>query len=71
MQNKVKSRRVEMGFTQDEMSKKIGVSRQTIHAIESGKYIPSTLLALKLSLYLKCSVEEIFSLEASDWLPLK
>lgn len=71
MENSVKEKRVAAGLTQEEIAHQMGVSRQTIHAIESGKYVPSTVLALKLALLLKCGVEEIFSLEPKDWLPLK
>ncbi|WP_126970606.1 helix-turn-helix transcriptional regulator [Gynurincola endophyticus] len=70
MLNKVKEKRTAAAFTQEEMAQKIGVSRQTIHAIESGKYVPSTILALKLALFLKCNVEDLFSLTQEDLLPL-
>ncbi len=46
----------------------IHVSRQTIHAIETGKFTPSTLLALKMAHYFGCKVEDIFELEDSDLL---
>jgi len=66
MKNKVKIVRIEKGITQGDLADKISVSRQTIHAIESGKYIPSTLLALKLSRVLNKAVEDLFELEAND-----
>ena len=47
-------------MTQQQLAEAIGVSRQTINAIESGKYVPSTLLSLKIT------VNEIFMLEESD-----
>jgi putative transcriptional regulator len=66
MKNRVKILRVEKGITQGDLAEKISVSRQTIHAIESGKYIPSTLLALKLSRVLNKTVEDLFELEDRD-----
>jgi len=66
MKNSVKIIRVEKGITQGDLAEKISVSRQTIHAIESGKYIPSTLLALKLAKVLEKEVNELFSLEDGD-----
>jgi len=66
MKNRVKIIRVEKGITQGDLAEKISVSRQTIHAIESGKYIPSTLLALKLSKVLGKDVDELFALEKGD-----
>lgn len=66
MKNKVKSYRQEAELTQSALAEKIRVSRQTIHAIEKGKYVPSTLLALKLAEVLVVSVEKLFALEADD-----
>lgn len=66
MKNNVKILRIEKGITQGDLAEKISVSRQTIHAIESGKYIPSTLLALKLADVLERPVGELFSLEKGD-----
>lgn len=53
-------------MTQQQLAEAIGVSRQTINAIESGKYVPSTLLALKISEIFGKTVNEIFMLEESD-----
>lgn len=53
-------------MTQQQLADAIGVSRQTINAIESGKYIPSTLLALKISRIFGKPVNEIFLLEEKD-----
>jgi Predicted transcriptional regulators len=53
-------------ITQEELAKRIGVSRQTINAVESGKYVPSTVLALKMAQVFGKSVEEIFMLEDED-----
>ena len=46
MKNRLKIARAELDITQEELAKRIGVSRQTINAVESGKYVPSTVLAL-------------------------
>jgi putative transcriptional regulator len=66
MKNNVRVERAIQNITQAELADRIGVSRQTINAIESNKYVPSTVLALKIArLFLK-PVEEIFQLEESD-----
>ena len=54
-------------YTQEGLAKKTGVSRQTINAIEKGKYIPSTVLSLKIARVFNQNVEEIFELEENDW----
>jgi putative transcriptional regulator len=66
MKNTIKVQRAIHNMTQEELAKKTGVSRQTINTIESGKYVPSTVLALKMAGIFNVSVEEIFSLEAAD-----
>jgi putative transcriptional regulator len=66
MKNKIKIQRAIYNLTQDDLAKKIGVSRQTINTMESAKYIPSTVLALKLAKELKITVEELFQLEKHD-----
>lgn len=53
-------------ITQAELSELIQVSRQTINTIESGKYVPSTVLALKMAKVFGVPVEEIFELEPED-----
>ena len=53
-------------MTQEDLANAIGVSRQTIHAIERKKFVPSTLLALKMAHYFKLTVEELFQLEEKD-----
>jgi putative transcriptional regulator len=53
-------------MTQADLAEKIGVSRQTINAMEKNKYVPSTLLALKIAKLFKIPVEEIFILEDND-----
>lgn len=66
MKNKIKIQRAIHNLTQDELAKKISVSRQTINTMESGKYIPSTVLALKMAQVLGVAVEELFQLEEGD-----
>lgn len=63
MKNKVKLNRVMLDKTQEDLAKAIGVSRQTIHAIEKNKFVPSVQTAMRLAKYFKLSVEEIFELE--------
>lgn len=66
MKNSIKVARAIKGLTQEELADKIEVSRQTINAIESGKYVPSTVLALKLARVFKSSVDDLFCLEKGD-----
>ena len=66
MKNSLKIERAIKNLTQDDLAKLIGVSRQTINSIESGRYVPSTVLALKLSQVFEKTVNEIFELENSD-----
>ncbi|MFT3995661.1 MAG: helix-turn-helix transcriptional regulator [Dysgonomonas sp.] len=66
MRNKIKVERAIKNITQEELATLIGVSRQTINAVESNKYIPSTLLALKIAQVFQKPVEEIFMLEKND-----
>ena len=66
MTNTIRVERAIHKMTQQELAEKIGVSRQTINAIESNKYIPSTVLALKIAQLFQKKVEEIFTLEETD-----
>ncbi len=66
MRNSLKIERAIKNLTQDDLSKLIGVSRQTINSIEKGRYVPSTVLALKISKIFEKPVNEIFELEDSD-----
>jgi putative transcriptional regulator len=54
-------------ITQAELAELIRVSRQTINAMELGKYVPSTVLALRLAKIFEVEVQDIFELEESDW----
>jgi putative transcriptional regulator len=61
VQNDVRQRRAERGLSQAELAKSMEVSRQTINAIETGRYLPSLPLALALARFFGASVEEMFS----------
>jgi putative transcriptional regulator len=62
----MKVERAKKNWTQADLADKIGVSRQAINSIETGKFIPSTLLALKMAKVFQTPVEEIFQLEDTD-----
>jgi putative transcriptional regulator len=66
MKNRIKVERAIMDITQEELAKKIGVSRQTVNSIEKNRYVPSTVLALKISKLFGKTVNEIFELEEGD-----
>ena len=63
LKNTIKVQRAIHNLTQAELAEKIGVSRQTINAIEANKYVPSTLLALKMAKLFDTQVEDFFQLE--------
>ncbi len=67
MKNNLRVERAKLRITQQELAAKVNVSRQTIVAIEQGKFNPSTVLALRLSHVFGVSVNEIFELEQGDW----
>ena len=66
MKNNIKVERAVHNITQAKLAELIGVSRQTINAMELNKYVPSTVLALKISEIFKKSVNELFFLEKGD-----
>lgn len=66
MKNLIKVERAKKNWTQAILAEKIGISRQAINSIESGKFIPSTLIALKMAKVFETNVEFIFELEESD-----
>ena len=67
MKNNIRVERAIKNITQAQLAEKVAVSRQTINAIELGKYNPSTTLALKIAFVFDKKVDEIFELEESDW----
>lgn len=66
MKNRVKEERARLNLQQQELAERIGVSRQTIHSIENNRYVPSTVLALKIAALFQKPVEDIFELEEGD-----
>jgi putative transcriptional regulator len=66
MKNTIKVERAKKDMTQQDLAEKVQVSRQTINSIEAGKYVPSTVLALKIARVFGVSMEVLFELESSD-----
>lgn len=66
MKNRIRVARAEVRMTQQQLAEAVGVSRQTVNAIESEKFVPSTLLALKIARLFGKSVEELFSLDEEE-----
>ncbi|NCT74289.1 MAG: helix-turn-helix transcriptional regulator [Chitinophagaceae bacterium] len=66
MKNNIKVERAIKGVTQEELAQAVAVSRQTIIAMEANKYVPSTVLALKVARFFDKKVEELFILEDTD-----
>ena len=66
MKNNIRVERAVLRMTQQQLAERIGVTRQTINAIEAGKYVPSTVLALKMAAVFDKSVNEVFMLDEID-----
>ncbi|WP_415376790.1 helix-turn-helix transcriptional regulator [Patiriisocius sp. Uisw_017] len=66
MKNRLKIERAILDLTQEELANKIGVSRQTISSIEKNRYIPSTVLSLRLSSLFKKPVNDFFELDENE-----
>lgn len=66
MKNTIKVERAKKNWTQENLAEKIGISRQSVNSIETGKFIPSTVLALKMAKVFGANVELIFQLEKQD-----
>ena len=66
MKNNLRVQRAIKNITQAELAELISVSRQTVNTIESGKYVPSTVLALKMAKVFGVPVEKVFELEKED-----
>jgi putative transcriptional regulator len=66
MKNTIKVERAKMDITQSDLAAAVGVSKQTIHSIESGRFVPSTVLSMKIAKHFKTTVEAIFDLEDGD-----
>ena len=66
MKNALKAERAKMNISQQDLADKVSVSRQTINSIETERYVPSTVLALKISQVFSTTVNHIFNLEKDD-----
>ena len=66
MKNAIRVERAIKDITQQDLAVAVGVSRQTINSIEAARYVPSTVLALKIARYFGKSVDDIFTLEEGD-----
>jgi putative transcriptional regulator len=66
MKNRIKEERIRLNMTQQQLADSIKVSRQTINSIERSRYVPSIILALKISKIFKKSTNEVFELEKDD-----
>jgi putative transcriptional regulator len=66
MKNTVKLERARINLSQQDLASRVSVSRQTIHSIESGKFAPSCVLAIKIAQVFRLPVEELFVLEDDD-----
>lgn len=62
LKNKIKIYRAMHNLTQEDLAKMVGVTRKTINTIETGKFVPSTMLAIKIAKTFSISVEELFEL---------
>lgn len=66
MKNSIKVERAKLNITQEDLAQQLQVSRQSINAIETGKFVPSTILSLKMARFFKISIHDIFELENND-----
>ena len=66
MKNRIEAIRKEKGIRQEDFAKSMGVSRQTISSLETGRYNPSILLAYKIARYFDMAIEEVFIFEEED-----
>jgi putative transcriptional regulator len=66
MKNNIRVERAILRMTQQQLAERIGVTRQTVNAIEAGKYVPSTVLALKMAAVFGKSVDDVFQLDEND-----
>jgi len=66
MNNKIKIERAVNNLTQEQLAEKVSVTRQTINALELKKFVPSTVLAMKICKVFNKTIEDVFSLEEND-----
>ena len=67
MKNRIEEIRKERGIRQDEFAVLMGVSRQTISSLETGRYNPSIFLAYKIAKYFELTIEEVFIFDEEEW----
>lgn len=67
MKNLIKVERARNDMSQAVLAEKVNVTRQTIHAIEKGRFVPSTTLAMKVAVVLNVDFDYLFELEEEDW----
>jgi len=66
LKNEIRVFRAKHNISQRELAEEIGVTRKTINTIETGRFVPSTILAMKLAKFFQVTVEEIFELEEEE-----
>jgi len=66
MKNRIKVERAKLNLTQQELANRVAVSRQTINSIEAERYVPSTVLSIKISEVFRLTVNDIFELDQED-----
>jgi putative transcriptional regulator len=66
MKNTIRVERAKLNISQTELAEAIGVSKQTIHSIETGRFVPSTVTAMKIARHFKVTMESLFELEPED-----
>lgn len=66
MKNNIRVERAVVGISQQQLADAVGVSRQTINSIEKGRFIPSTVLAIKIARHFGKRVDDVFTLEEND-----
>lgn len=66
MKNTIRVERAKLNISQTELAVQVGVSKQTIHSLETGRYVPSTVLSLKIARFFNVKMEDIFELEEGD-----
>lgn len=66
LENSIRIFRAKLNISQRELAEAIGVTRKTINTIETGRFVPSTIISLKLARFFKTSVEEVFTLKEEE-----
>jgi putative transcriptional regulator len=66
VKNTIKVERAKLSITQTDLAEVVNVSKQTIHSIETGRFVPSTIISMKIARYFGVSVDDIFTLEEDD-----